>query len=209
MTDPQKKTASAAAKAPATPVEVSAKPQPHRFRVSVPVADEAVLTWMGLQDNPSLSVRMLIRESIERLGYVDLVNRPVAQLPKRGRPFSAGEAGEPGDRDDEARDESAASVVPPPAAAAVVSGLEIPDPQVDQGPEISRDLDLSDGDDATSAPELLGIALEAPTRSNQVAADQNDLANQDDSAAADPASPDPEPGSDGQIEVNDIFANLR
>lgn len=58
-----------------------AKPQPHRFRVSVPAADEAVVAWMELQDNPSLSVRMLIRESIERLGYIDVVNRPVAQLP--------------------------------------------------------------------------------------------------------------------------------
>ncbi|MDQ4489433.1 hypothetical protein RBS60_04370 [Sinomonas sp. ASV486] len=49
--------------------------------MSVPAADEAVVAWMELQDNPSLSVRMLIRESIERLGYIDVVNRPVAQLP--------------------------------------------------------------------------------------------------------------------------------
>lgn len=63
-----------------------AKPQPHRFRVSVPAADKAVLAWMDLQDNPSLSVRMLIRESIERLGYIDVVNRPVAQLSGGRRP---------------------------------------------------------------------------------------------------------------------------
>lgn len=61
----------------------SKKPQPHRFRVSVPAADEAVLAWMELQDNQSLSVRLLIRESIERFGYVDVVNRPVTQLPTR------------------------------------------------------------------------------------------------------------------------------
>ncbi|WP_422934096.1 hypothetical protein [Sinomonas sp. P47F7] len=65
--------------------DTPAKPQPHRFRVSVPVADEAVVAWMELQDNPSLSVRMLIRESIERQGYVDIVNRPVSQLPRHGR----------------------------------------------------------------------------------------------------------------------------
>ena len=68
--------------------DTPAKPQPHRFRVSVPAADEAVVAWMELQDNPSLSVRMLIRESIERLGYVDVVNRPVSQLPGRDRPTS-------------------------------------------------------------------------------------------------------------------------
>lgn len=64
--------------------DTPAKPQPHRFRVSVPAADEAVVAWMELQDNPSLSVRMLIRESIERQGYIDIVNRPVSQLPTRG-----------------------------------------------------------------------------------------------------------------------------
>ena len=71
--------------------DTPAKPQPHRFRVSVPAADEAVVAWMELQDNPSLSIRMLIRESIERQGYVDVVNRPVSQLPKRSRPAEAPE----------------------------------------------------------------------------------------------------------------------
>lgn len=66
--------------------DTPAKPQPHRFRVSVPAADEAVVAWMELQDNPSLSVRMLIRESIERHGFVDVVNRPVSQLSGHGRP---------------------------------------------------------------------------------------------------------------------------
>lgn len=51
-----------------------AKDAPRRYRVSVPEADESVVTWMELQQNPSLSVRMLIRESIERHGYVDFVN---------------------------------------------------------------------------------------------------------------------------------------
>ena len=71
--------------------DTPAKPQPHRFRVSVPAADEAVVAWMELQDNPSLSVRMLIRESIERQGYVDIVNRPVSQLPRRSRSAEASE----------------------------------------------------------------------------------------------------------------------
>lgn len=71
--------------------DTPSKPQPHRFRVSVPAADEAMVAWMELQDNPSLSVRMLIRESIERQGYIDIVNRPVSQLPKPGHPAGSPE----------------------------------------------------------------------------------------------------------------------
>lgn len=62
-----------------------AKQPPHRYRLNVPNADEAVAAWMEMQDNQSLSIRMLIRESIERYGYVDIVNRPVVQLPEGGR----------------------------------------------------------------------------------------------------------------------------
>ncbi|MFE4195436.1 hypothetical protein ACFRJ9_06210 [Paenarthrobacter sp. NPDC056912] len=47
----------------------------------MPSADEAVFAWMEMQDNLSLSIRMLIRDSIERDGYVDIVNRPVVQRP--------------------------------------------------------------------------------------------------------------------------------
>jgi hypothetical protein len=67
------------------------KRPPHRYRLSVPSADEAVSTWMELQDNQSLSIRMLIRDSIERHGYVDIANRPVAQLPA-GNGWEAGSA---------------------------------------------------------------------------------------------------------------------
>lgn len=59
----------------------SAKQPPNRYRLNVPQADEAVIAWLELQDNPSLSIRMLVRDSIVRQGYVDVVNRPVVQLP--------------------------------------------------------------------------------------------------------------------------------
>ncbi|WP_347110551.1 hypothetical protein AAHB33_07315 [Paenarthrobacter sp. S56] len=62
-----------------------AKQPPRRYRLNVPSADEAVAAWMEMQDNQSLSIRMLIRESIERNGYVDIVNRPVVQLSDGGR----------------------------------------------------------------------------------------------------------------------------
>lgn len=62
------------------------KPEPLRVRLTVPAADESSQAWIDLQDDPSTSMRMLIRESIQRDGYVDVVNRPVEQQPRRGRP---------------------------------------------------------------------------------------------------------------------------
>lgn len=163
----------------------AAKQQPQRFRVSVPAADEAVLAWMDLQDNPSLSVRMLIRENIERNGYVDVINKPVAQLPKRGRPAGTEEeTAEPADTAHAA----AAPVLPvrQPAAA-------------------PTDLDLRQ--EERTAPELLGIALEDPTLAgtqSQQPAPQRDAAPD-----AAPVPSEPEQPSSGQLEVNDIFSTLR
>lgn len=62
------------------------KPEPRRVRLTVPAVDESVLAWLDLQDDASASMRMLVRESIARDGYVDVINKPVDQLPRRGRP---------------------------------------------------------------------------------------------------------------------------
>ncbi|BAS11833.1 hypothetical protein AHiyo8_01360 [Arthrobacter sp. Hiyo8] len=62
------------------------KPEPRRVRLTVPAVDESVLAWLDLQDDASASMRMLVRESIARDGYVDVINKPVEQLPRRGRP---------------------------------------------------------------------------------------------------------------------------
>jgi hypothetical protein len=181
-------------KAAARAAEEAVRPQPQRFRVNVPVADEAVLAWMGVQDNHSLSVRMLIRESIERHGYIDVMNRPVDQLPKRGRPATAEE-----EAADTARAARAAQPQPtappvlhvvPPAAAAPVS------------PAASADLDLTP--EPSAAPELLGIALESPALV-PAAAPQPVAAP----VVSAPAPSGPEPSSSGQMEVNDIFSTLR
>lgn len=169
---------------------------PHRFRVSVPVADEAVVAWMELQDNPSLSVRMLIRENIERHGFVDVVNRPVAQLPKRGRPASAGGA--------EAQELSGQTGREP---------LEIRYNALDEARNTSEQPvhapagaetgELLNFQEEAEAPELLGIALESPTL------------NREPRPAPVPASvpvpalPEPEPAPGGQLEVADIFSALR
>lgn len=115
--------AKAAKTSGAASAATSVKPQPQRFRLSVPAADEAVLMWMELQDNPSSSVRMLIRESIERLGYVDVVNRPVVQLPPSGRPV----APEPAAREEVSIQEVRAAV----AAAAPLVFIQKPAPKQD------------------------------------------------------------------------------
>jgi hypothetical protein len=63
--------------------------EPRRLRWSVPAADVSVSQWLDVQENISSSLRLLIRESIEREGYIDVVNKPVDQLPRRGRPPQA------------------------------------------------------------------------------------------------------------------------
>lgn len=69
--------------------------EPRRLRWSVPAADVSVNQWLDVQEHISSSLRLLIRESIEREGYIDVVNKPVEQLPRRGRPPQA-EAAEAG-----------------------------------------------------------------------------------------------------------------
>jgi hypothetical protein len=64
--------------------EAAARPS-RRFRWTVPPADESVLRWVELQDNVSLSLRLLVREFIAREGYVDPMNRPVEHQPRRDR----------------------------------------------------------------------------------------------------------------------------
>lgn len=62
------------------------KPEPRRVRLTVPAADTSVTEWLDLQDDASVSMRYLVRESIEKDGYTDVVNRPVEKQPRRGRP---------------------------------------------------------------------------------------------------------------------------
>jgi hypothetical protein len=64
-----------------------------RLRWSVPAADVSVNEWLNAQASISQSLRLLIRESIERDGFIDVTYRPVKQLPRRGRP-PQGEADE-------------------------------------------------------------------------------------------------------------------
>lgn len=60
--------------------------EPRRVRWSVPRADISTNQWLDEQHSISESLRFLIRESIQRDGYIDVVNKPVEQQPRRGRP---------------------------------------------------------------------------------------------------------------------------
>lgn len=181
--------------AAARAVEESVRPQPQRFRVNVPAADEAVLEWMAAQHNHSLSVRILIRESIERHGYVDAMNRPVEQLPKRGRPAVA-------------EDESAAAREPS-TGGAKVPGPVLPAqvPPVAPAASAPAPLDLDSEDGHTARPELLGIALQTPSLMPVGA--RPDPVPAPVPAAAMPTPDGPEPASSGQVDVNDIFSSIR
>lgn len=59
---------------------------PRKVRWTVPAIDISVSRWLDAQVSISNSLSALIRDSIERDGYVDVVHRPVEQLPRRGRP---------------------------------------------------------------------------------------------------------------------------
>ncbi|MYR58909.1 hypothetical protein GTY54_22585 [Streptomyces sp. SID625] len=60
--------------------------EPRKVRWTVPAADTSVIEWLNEQADISQSIRLLIRESIQRDGYIDVYYKPVEQLPRRGRP---------------------------------------------------------------------------------------------------------------------------
>lgn len=60
-----------------------------RYRLQVPAADESVQKWLAAQINISNSLRLLIREDIQKNGFTDMTCRSVEQGPKRGRPTNA------------------------------------------------------------------------------------------------------------------------
>lgn len=60
--------------------------EPRKVRWTVPAADTSVIDWLNEQADISQSIRLLIRESIQRDGYIDVFYKPVDQLPRRGRP---------------------------------------------------------------------------------------------------------------------------
>lgn len=85
-----------------------------RVRFSVPPADVSVGSWLDAQYSISESLRALIRDAIRRDGIVDVINRPVRQEPRRGRPPRIGN--EPADQVVESEHASTPAPAPAPAS---------------------------------------------------------------------------------------------
>lgn len=158
------------------------QPSSRKIKVTVPAADVSVLAWAERQASVSDSFRALVKESIRRRGYVDVVNEPVHQEPRRGRPPRTP------DDDDDAPDSDAgpafeaADVVPASAlSAAPAPVVESPAPA------------------PAAVPASQAAPAPAPVPSSQ---------SQSQPDPAVPASP-PAPsflGEDGQVDINALMA---
>lgn len=62
-----------------------------RRLVTISQKNTAFLQWWAEQDSPSTSLALVLADWIERHGFVDVVNRPVRQLPRRSRPPASDE----------------------------------------------------------------------------------------------------------------------
>ncbi|MGW6602860.1 hypothetical protein [Streptomyces sp. NPDC055036] len=116
---------------------------PRKVRWTVPAVDTSVIEWLDKQENISQSLRLLIRESIERDGYIDVYYKPVDQLPRRGRPpleSTEQRDGEPSPTRTPQHEESAVDLRPavrsvePPSAVADGGGVETAAPEPASAP---------------------------------------------------------------------------
>lgn len=67
---------------PCDDAPVRRRNDPHRLTLRIPIADEDSKRWWDLQDDPSMSTRMLIRDEIRRNGFTDVATRPVTHSPR-------------------------------------------------------------------------------------------------------------------------------
>lgn len=118
------------------PKATTPRQEPLRRRISIPQVDTSTQQWWEAQDDPSVSIRLLIREEIEKNGYVDKLNHPVEQQPRRGRPPAAASASgqafddDAGSADGTESTQSAASTAQPePKAPAKKASPAKPDAQ--------------------------------------------------------------------------------
>lgn len=180
--------------------------EPRRLRWSVPAADVSSNRWLDEQENISRSLQLLIRESIQRDGYIDVVNRPIDQLPRRGRPpADAGaersdEHSDAGAATDGATSARSASGSPAQAGPAVDARSEEP-----EKPE-ERTSDQRPETTAATAPAQVEVtpapdpAPAEPQPQPETAAPQAPAEVQDQQAAS-PSS------SSGQQDMDDIFGH--
>lgn len=57
-----------------------------RLRISIPPDDKAVIAWMNAQHDRSMSIRMIIRDAIERYGMRDFFATSEGEIQQRNTP---------------------------------------------------------------------------------------------------------------------------
>lgn len=117
-----------------TDPKTSPKPKiAHRFTLRVPQSNTTIEQWWEMQDDPSASVRALIRDEILNYGLTDTVNRPISQQPRRGRPpLDSDQLTEDADEADEQLPEAqepGPALTSPTPAPAVAHSQEVPAPK--------------------------------------------------------------------------------
>lgn len=203
---------SSAAKKESAPAPESRGPRSgdlRRMRVSFPEADTSTNEWIDLQENLSRSLQVLIRESIMRDGYLDVVNRPVGQMPRRGRPplemVQAREESEPEPAEESHQDDFLLEGAKPNT---IVMSKATQGKQLSTGaakPEQTKGLDPHGPDLVAQVPDAAGVDL----LTGGATGPYDPLAyagSTDEPAAPTPAEPAPQSPS-GQVDIDDIFGH--
>lgn len=173
-----------------------------RLRWSVPQADVSVNKWLDEQYDTSQSLRVLIRESIQREGYIDVANKPVEQLPRRGRPPLI--STETDHADDELDDDEI-----------TVESVEDQHPADNAGaaPELHRSgaPEVPEQHSNQSASEFLSQESELPLVSDFTAEPESEIELPASSAAPaeTPEAHEESQPKTTQLDMNDIFGHRR
>ncbi|MFK0179635.1 hypothetical protein ACIQVR_27115 [Streptomyces xanthochromogenes] len=114
-----------------------------------------MIEWLNEQADISQSIRLLIRESIQRDGYIDVFYKPVDQLPRRGRPPLEITEQREGDEATAERHPTARPVQPQPvitdqAGAVVETAAPAPEAQPEPVPAL---VETAEAPAASPAPE--------------------------------------------------------
>lgn len=140
-----------------------------------------------MQDSVSASLRLIIREHIERNGFIDATCGPVSQQPRRGRPVGSGSGQQR--IDDADTDETDGS---DDAAEADLDFGELPEPTKQ----------------AIDEPVGLQIA-QATGRAAQGIAQQEQAAAEQRAALSTSTTATPEQDDSGPADMDDIFSTGR
>ncbi|MFC4048332.1 hypothetical protein ACFOY4_01440 [Actinomadura syzygii] len=151
--------------------------------------------WLDEQADISRSLRVLIRESIQREGYIDVDNKPVEQLPRRGRPPQTEQGGQSGS----SRDEATGAVAPKTGDTLNPGADEMDLAGLQRDPAIEPEASGADGSEKSPADAAASEQpAEEPGAEPRAPADE-------------PAAPEPEPAEPPrkQASIDEIMASTR